>query len=54
VTAYLVFGERLNGIQLVGSAMILAGVFLLRVYEGWLEGRTRAAAGGAARPAATD
>jgi drug/metabolite transporter (DMT)-like permease len=44
VTAYLVFGERLNGIQLVGSAMILAGVAVLRVYEGWLENRTPPAA----------
>jgi len=48
VIAYLVFGERLSGIQLVGSAMILAGVLLLRVYEGWLEGQTRSAAGDAA------
>jgi drug/metabolite transporter (DMT)-like permease len=34
VTAYLLLGERLNGIQLVGSAMIVGGVVLLRIYEG--------------------
>ncbi len=34
--AYLFLGERLNGIQLVGSAMILAAVMLLRLQEGRL------------------
>lgn len=34
--AYLLLGERLGGVQIVGSAMILAGVILMRVYEGWL------------------
>jgi drug/metabolite transporter (DMT)-like permease len=48
VTAYLLLGERLNGIQLVGSAMILAGVVFLRVYEGWLEGQTGPVASGTA------
>jgi drug/metabolite transporter (DMT)-like permease len=43
VTAYLLLGERLNGTQLGGSLMILAGVVFLRVYEGWLEGHTRPA-----------
>jgi drug/metabolite transporter (DMT)-like permease len=33
VIAYLLFGEILNGVQLGGSAMILAGVAFLRVYE---------------------
>jgi drug/metabolite transporter (DMT)-like permease len=52
VTAYLVFGELLTVAQLGGSAMILAGVIFLRLHEGWLQGRTRSAAGEAARPAA--
>ncbi len=39
VTAYFLLGERLNGMQLVGSLMILAGVIFLRVYEGWQAGR---------------
>jgi len=43
VTAYLLLGERLNGTQLGGSLMILAGVVFLRVYEGWLESQTRPA-----------
>lgn len=38
VIAYLVFGERLNGMQFGGSLMILAGVILLRIYEGRLAG----------------
>jgi drug/metabolite transporter (DMT)-like permease len=33
VIAYLVLGERLNGIQIVGSLLILGGVFFLRLYE---------------------
>jgi drug/metabolite transporter (DMT)-like permease len=37
--AYLLFGERLNGLQLGGSLMILAGVVFLRIYEGRLAGR---------------
>ena len=37
VLAYFLFGERLNGVQIAGSLMILAGVVFLRVYEGWLE-----------------
>ena len=36
-TAYVLFGERLDATQLAGSAMILAAVVLLRVYEGWIE-----------------
>lgn len=31
--AYLLLGERFQGIQLIGSFMILGGVVLLRVYE---------------------
>jgi drug/metabolite transporter (DMT)-like permease len=34
--AYFLFGERLNGVQIGGSLMILAGVVFLRIYEGWL------------------
>lgn len=39
VTAYFFFGELLNGIQILGSLLILAGVVLLRLYEGWLASR---------------
>jgi drug/metabolite transporter (DMT)-like permease len=35
-SAYFLFGERLNGIQIGGSLMILSGVVFLRIYEGWL------------------
>ena len=34
VIAYLLLGERLTGIQAGGAALILLGVFFLRVYEG--------------------
>jgi drug/metabolite transporter (DMT)-like permease len=37
--AYVLLGERLNGVQIGGSLMILAGVVFLRIYEGWLAGR---------------
>jgi drug/metabolite transporter (DMT)-like permease len=37
VIAYFLLGERLTGIQLGGSLLILAGVVFLRVYEGRLE-----------------
>jgi drug/metabolite transporter (DMT)-like permease len=43
VTAYVLFGERLTAVQFVGGGMILAGVAVLRVYEGWLENPTRSA-----------
>lgn len=33
-TAYLLFGERLDAVQLAGGALILAAVVFLRVYEG--------------------
>lgn len=32
--AYLTLGERLTGVQVVGSLLILSGVFALRVHEG--------------------
>lgn len=35
IIAYALLGERLNGLQLGGSLMILAGVVFLRIYEGW-------------------
>ncbi len=36
VTAYLVFGELLNAIQIAGAVLILGGVAFLRLYEGHL------------------
>jgi drug/metabolite transporter (DMT)-like permease len=33
--AYILLSERLNGVQIGGSLMILSGVVFLRVYEGW-------------------
>jgi drug/metabolite transporter (DMT)-like permease len=36
VMAYVLFGEILTFIQIVGSLMILAGVIFLRIYEGKL------------------
>jgi drug/metabolite transporter (DMT)-like permease len=44
ITAYLLFGELLSGIQLGGSLMILAGVVFLRIYEGWRVNRADTAA----------
>ena len=40
VIAYLLLDERLNGIQLAGSLMILVAVVFLRVHEGRLEARS--------------
>ena len=34
VLAYLLLAERLNGVQLIGGVLIIAGVALLRMYEG--------------------
>lgn len=34
--AYILFGELLNGTQVIGSLMILTGVVFLRIYEGKL------------------
>jgi len=36
VVAYALLGERLTGVQIAGSLVILAGVVFLRVYEGWM------------------
>jgi drug/metabolite transporter (DMT)-like permease len=33
--AYIFLGERLNPPQIIGSAMVLAGVVFLRIYQGW-------------------
>jgi drug/metabolite transporter (DMT)-like permease len=40
VIAYFLLGERLNGMQLGGSLIILAGVVFLRIYEGRLASQT--------------
>ncbi len=42
VTAYFLLGERLTWVQVGGSLLILSGVFFLRIYEGWLTGRSTA------------
>jgi drug/metabolite transporter (DMT)-like permease len=39
--AYFLLAERLNGVQLGGSLMILSGVVFLRIYEGRLAGQIR-------------
>jgi drug/metabolite transporter (DMT)-like permease len=36
VTAYFLLGERLSGVQIAGSLLIMGGVAFLRVYEGKL------------------
>ncbi len=38
--AYFLLGERLNGTQIAGSLLIVVGVIFLRIYEGWLAGRS--------------
>lgn len=40
VSAYFLLGERLTWVQGFGSLLILGGVVFMRVYEGWLEGRS--------------
>jgi len=39
VTAYILLGERLSWIQIIGSLMTLGGVIFLRIYEGWQAGQ---------------
>jgi drug/metabolite transporter (DMT)-like permease len=39
--AYVLLGERLNGIQIAGSVIILGGVVFLRIYEGRLASQLR-------------
>ena len=41
IFAYILFNERLSAIQLGGGFLIVSGVVLLRVYEGWLARRVR-------------
>ncbi len=45
VTAYIFLNERLSGVQIGGSLMIMGGVVLLRVYDGWITARHAQAAG---------
>ena len=40
IIAYFLLGERLTGMQMLGGLIILAGVVLLRVSEGWAMKRT--------------
>ena len=40
IIAYFLLGERLTGMQMLGGLIILAGVVLLRVSEGWVMKRT--------------
>jgi len=40
VVAYFLLDERFTATQVGGSLMILAGVVFLRVYEGWLAGKS--------------
>jgi drug/metabolite transporter (DMT)-like permease len=42
VIAYLLLGERFSWEQVGGSMLILSGVVFLRIYEGWLAGRSEA------------
>lgn len=48
-TAYILLGERLTAAQFVGTAMIAAGVVLLRIYEGWVQGPTPGSPAGDSR-----
>jgi drug/metabolite transporter (DMT)-like permease len=43
--AYVFLGERLTWVQVGGSLLILGGVVLLRVYEGWMMERKKLPAG---------
>lgn len=43
VFAYVLLGERLTPVQLVGSLLIMGGVVFLRIYEGWVAKRIRLA-----------
>ncbi len=40
VIAYFLLGERMNWGQAGGGLLILGGVIFLRVYEGWVAGRS--------------
>lgn len=54
VIAYFLFGERLKGLQLGGSLMILAGVVFFRIYEGWLAGQPQPGLNRKIRAVSTD
>ncbi len=41
VIAYFLLNERFSGMQIIGSFLILSGIVLLRIYEGWRQ-RNRA------------
>ena len=47
VIAYFLLGERLTGIQVLGSLLILGAVVFLRIYEGRVAGRVFAGVPGA-------
>jgi len=40
VIAYFLLGERMNWAEVAGGLLILGGVVFLRVYEGWVAGRS--------------
>ena len=42
VIAYILLGERLTLVQIGGSVLVLSGVVFLRIYEGWLAGKSGA------------
>jgi drug/metabolite transporter (DMT)-like permease len=42
ISAYFLLGERLTWVQVGGSLLILSGVVFLRIYEGWLAGKSEA------------
>jgi drug/metabolite transporter (DMT)-like permease len=52
--AYVLLGERLNDVQIVGSLMILLSVVLLRIYEGRLAGPNQLVLQGKIGAASTD
>jgi drug/metabolite transporter (DMT)-like permease len=41
VIAFFLLGERLTWVQVGGGVLVLGGVLLLRVYEGWTAGRNK-------------
>lgn len=45
VIAFFFLGERLTWVQVGGSVLVLGGVALLRLYEGWITGRMKPEAG---------
>lgn len=45
VIAFFFLGERFTWVQVGGSVLVLGGVALLRLYEGWITGRMKPEAG---------